>query len=288
VSSATDEVLVFDAVTGAARTTIAVGRVPGKLASDGALLFVVNRLARELGEAYVSIVDPGTDTVVDTLDVAVKIEGSDPDNYPMTNFPWDATALDGTLYVDFPTNAIPNVRPVAIATRAEGVGWAAGSGPGDLRAAGGKIFVVQGRVISNSDDDALAVYATTGALLQTLETGGRLHDVVEAGGKIWVALAPGSGAGDALVVVDVATLAHRQVAVGAGPYGLAVHHGHVYAMCQYANQVDVVDAASEQLVDSIPLDGLTPAVVNGRGLAVTEAGDLVVEADGMVALLRRR
>jgi len=98
-----------------------------------------------------------------------------------------------------------------------------GSGPGDLRAAGGKVFVVQGRVIGNPDDDALAV-----------------------------------------------------------------HQCRVYAMCQYANQVDLVDAASEQLVDAIPLGGMTLAVVNGRGLAVTEAGDLVVEADGMVALVRRR
>ncbi|MFH1811770.1 MAG: hypothetical protein ABIJ09_23730 [Pseudomonadota bacterium] len=287
VDSANDQVRVFDAVSGAPRSSIAVGRVPGKLATDGTLLFVVNRMARELGEPYVSIVDLATEQVIDTLDVSVKTEGSDPDNYPMTNFPWDACVADGVLYVDFPTNAIPDLRPVTIASRTEAVSWAAGSGPGDLRAAGGKVFVVQGRAISNPDDDALAVYDLAGQLLTTLETGGRLHDLVEAGGKVWVAHAPASGSGDELVVVDVDTLARRSVAVGAGPYGLATHQGRVYVMCQYAGRVDVVDATSEQVVEQIALDGLSPPVVDARGIAVTSSGDLVLEAEGMIGLVRQ-
>jgi YVTN family beta-propeller protein len=151
---------------------------------------------------------------------------------------------------------------------------------------GDRLVVTLGRAILNANDDGVAVFDKSGAPLKTFETGGMLHDAVAVGGKVWVAHSP-TGAPGWLDVIDPVALTTTKVNVGNGPYGLTTLGNLLYVMCQYDNTVVVVDTTSGAVVETIPLSGFSPAIVNARELAVSPAKDVYIESDGMISVVLR-
>lgn len=271
-------VRMFDATTLANKGTIAAGRGPIRLTTDGDRLYVVNQWAQNSGDAFVSVVDTRTQRVVRALGVTTKAEGSDPDNYPTTGFPTDATVMDGRLYTTHPTNATPNILPVDIGTWRERRMIAAGSGPWHLTGASGELIVANERGMGDPNDDAIVEIDLNGRVLATHATPGFLGEAASAAGKGWVARdLPGWSYG-LVMVVDPATHTTREIQVSAGPDGLAVAGGKVYVACRGSNHVDVIDATSEQVVESIDLAKADPPVLEPRSLAVSPSGDIFVRA----------
>jgi len=283
-----DSVWVFDAKTFKTVKKLPVGLGPGRLAVAEPYVFVVNMMASDPGDAYVSVIDTRSNTVTKSLTVSQKQQGGDPDNYPMTSFPWAAHPVGKSLFVTFPTNAEPDVLPVEIGTWTEQPLWAAGSGPGSLAGVGDRIAVVNGRGITSADDDAVLLYSTTGQLLKTLETSGRLHESIVVGDKIVVARAPSDHAKGELVVIDPSSLSYDAIPTCSGPVGVASNGGStVFTACQWARRVDEVDIAARTVKSSIDLTTVTPAVTNPRGIAVTPAGDVWIESDGLISAFVR-
>lgn len=279
-----DTVRVFDARTFAHVGDVSVGSGPSRIEVSGSYVFVVNVMASEAGDPYVTVLDARTNTLVHQLEVSEKHQGDDPMNYPWTNYPWDARAVGDRLFVTFPTNAEPNVMPIEIGTWKESSFFSAGSGPEAIAGAADRVAVVNGRNMFSGADDAVLVYASNGALLATLETGGRLHEAVNVGDKVVFAKAPDDHTKGSLVVVDPQKLSYEEIETCGGPVGLAVQGTTVYAACQWDHHVRAHDIASKKQTFDFDLGA---NVQNPRGIAVTETGDVVVEADGVVGVVVR-
>jgi hypothetical protein len=289
VHSSADSVEVFDAGTRTALPAIGVGHVPGDLATDGSRLLVANMTARDAGDDYLSIIDPATQSVVARATVSELVWGSDPDNYPWTNFPSNVTVVGSRAYVVFPTNAVPGLVPVDVAgsSPVEQTYQAAGSGPGNLAGIGNRLVITNIRAIANFDDDELRLQDLDGSNVNTIVVGGKLHDARVVGDRVWVARGPADGSAGDLLVVDPATDSVEHVATAPGAYGLATANGLVYVTCTGANRVQVFDAGTRALVEDIDLGTLAPTVINARGIAATPDGDIFLESDGLISALYR-
>ena len=286
VDYGTDIVYAIDPTTRGLATSIAVSKSPHHLFSDDHNLYVLNVMAFDLQTDYfLSVVDPSTNTVTHSIKPKTFMQGSDPNNYPTSQGPMGGCALNGSLYVDFPTNAIPDVLPIVVGSWSTSPLWAAGSGPADITAADGKLFIIQGRVIFDPDDDAIMVTQPDGTQLQMLETGGALQDIITANGKVWASRAGQNGMPHELLVIDPATYDIQHVTVGAGAFQMASMNGKVYVACTDDNSINVVDASSLTVVAQIPLGGYEPAITKPRGVAVSPAGDVYVESNGQIGVL---
>ncbi len=284
VDSAADSVEVWNASTHAHVTTIPVGHVPGDLATDGTYLYVANMLAREFGDDYLSVIDPASQTVIATSQVTELDWGNDPDNDPVTNFPTNVTVLGHEIYVVFPANAVPGLIPVAVGSLDEDTYQAAGSAPANLAGIGDLLVITNLKALGNFTDDDIRIQRTDGTLLQTLETGGKLHDAITIEDRVWVAHAPLSAPGD-LLVIDPTTGDIEHVATAAGTYGLASSGGLIYVTCTDAARVQTFDTKTHTLVEDVDLAAVAPMVVNARGISAAPNGDIYLESDGMISLL---
>ena len=287
VHSSADAVEVFDATTRAHVTTIAVGHVPGDLATDGTRVYVANMTARDAGDPYLSVISTTTQTVVDSATVRELHWGTDPNNYPWTNFPTNVTIVGQRAYVVFPTNAVPGLVPVDAGSLVEATYQPAGSGPASLAGVGDRLVVTNLKAIGNFTDDEVRIERDDGTLLQTIPTGGKLHDARTVGDRVWIAHAPTGGVPGELLVIDPATATMASVATAAGVYGVATAGGLVYVTCTDANRVQVFDATTHALVEDLDLTTLAPTIVNARGITVNARGDIFLESDGMLSALYR-
>jgi DNA-binding beta-propeller fold protein YncE len=277
-------VRMFDADTHAAMGTIAVGRGPMALAVDGSRLYVANQWAQDDGDAYVSVIDTTSHTVTGSLGVSTKAEGPDPNNYPTTGFPQGIAVMNGRLYVTFPTNAQPDLIPVDVGTWQEHTMIPAGSGPWHLAGVGSELVVPnEGGIGDPTDDAILEIDPASGKVLAKHATPGFIGEAASAGGKGWVARAmPGETTG-LVMVVDPATHALRSVTVGQGPEAVTTDGTNVYVACRQAQRIDVIDPATETVVDTIDLKATVPPIPDPRGLTVTPSGAIYVRTvDGNV------
>jgi hypothetical protein len=287
VSSAANQVEAFDATTRAHVATVPVGNIPADLATDGHYVYVANMTARDAGDPYLSVIDPASQTVVSEAHVSELVWGDDPDNYPWTNFPTNVAVVGGQAYVVFPTNAVPGVVPVDLGTLHEHTYQPAGSAPANLAGVGDRIVMVNLLALGNFTDDELRIQDTDGSNVQTITTGGKLHDARTVGDRVWVAHAPTGGVPGELLVVDPATGDMDHVPTAEGVYGIATAGGLVYVTCTDADRVQVYDATTYALVEDIDLSTLAPSVVNARGIAASPSGDIFIESDGMISALYR-
>jgi hypothetical protein len=271
---------VLDGKTGQDAGTVAVGRGPNRVLAEGDRLYVVNQWAQDLGDPFVSVVDttPTGARVVRSLRVAIKREGSDPDNYPTTGFPTDVAVMDGKLFAAFPTNPIPNILPVTLSRWSEGRMFAAGSGPWRLAGVDGSLVVVNARGMGDPTDDAIAVLGPDGELRTRFETEGHLRDVVAVNGKGWVSRSLPDKEVGLVHVVDPRALTVGEIKVCKDPGGMTVVGTRIYVTCRAGRRVDVLDTATESVVDSIDLANLDPATASPRAVVVTDDGDLFVKS----------
>ncbi|MFO0727862.1 MAG: hypothetical protein U1E65_29050 [Myxococcota bacterium] len=286
VNSAADVVYVYDGLSFTKTATIPVGALPLRLVSDGRYLYCLNAMARDAGDAFLSIIDPATDRVVASLSVEEKQEGSDPDNYPWTNFPAGLAVLDGALYITFPTNAEPDILRVDI-----GGAWRqhplfpAGSGPDDLAAAQGRLFVINMRALLNPADDVLLVLGTDGSPVRTLDTGGGLKSIRAVDGRVLLTRAFPNSAGGELMEIDPITTATRSVEACPGAFGIAEAGGPIWVSCPSAKLLRSYDRATLAPLERIDLSAYQPSIEFPRGIAVSPRGDLFLESDQMISVL---
>ena len=211
-----DTVHVFDTTRYLQVKTLPVGTGPTRVVTDGTLVFVVNTM-RDLGSAYITVIDPASNEVVKAADRRGEAGGQRSGQLPLDRFPWDACALDGRLYVTYPTNAEPDVLRVDIGDAwTEYPLWAAGSGP-SFSPAGDSLYVVNGRGIADPNDDAVLLFQPDGTLVTTYETGGGLKAATTAGGKVWIWLQHRPRAQRGARVRAGTTDPPTAVPVGAGP-----------------------------------------------------------------------
>ena len=276
---------VIDADTYATGTQITVGPTPTVLATDGRYVFSANILAVNPGDAYMSVIDTHTDTVVHSGTVSTQDEGLG-DNNPTTNFPIDIGVARhaGAGRVPHQRDKPDMLAGYDIGTWTEHAMWNAGSGPGELSSAGGIVALNNDKAIGNPNDDAVELYQPNGTFITELATSGILHWSVAVGSKVFVARELQSGPGQLLVIDPVAETFHA-LTTEEGPYGVASANGLVYTVCTRGLTVDVFDATTEAQVTSIDLATVAPLVVNPRGIAVSPRGDIYLESDNMISVL---
>lgn len=286
---------VYDARTYARVAQIPAGRGAGHLSTNGTHIFVSNRMAADLGvEAYLTVIDPVSLKVVRELVTSEHPEGVDELNLPTTQLPWATATLGDKLYGVFPTNFQLNVMPVRLVDWKEGTFVRGGSGASQLVGAAGRLFVINKRAIFDPKDDALMVLDPEGREIATLETGGSIFDLQEAGGRVWLTRQVEGAAEGEWLVVEPQTLKWHTVPVVREPQHIAVQsatasaNGKVWTVGKSTLRVQAFDQTTEQRVEDIDLAAFELKLVKPRGLAVTPDGDVFIESEGAIAVLTRR
>ena len=126
-------------------------------------------------------------------------------------------------------------------------------------------------VVANLRAETLTFFALAGGETRVLSVPGPPHEMVEAGGRLYVTL----GRANAVVEVDVAAAAILRVLPLEGePHGIALYGGNIVVTLDKANRAVVIDRATFTELRRYPT-GDTPHVVaiSSDGIFVTDSRD---------------
>ena len=276
--SASNRVVAFDVETDAPVGEVAAGPGPYHLAVGAGLVFALDTFAETAPDDLVTVIDPLGLTRV--AGVPIPTVGGEE-----ANFPGDIGFYEDVVYVSNFTFSTPSVFPIDLSTFVCRPGWPAGSGPGGIAGSNGSLFVINGRSILDDSDDAVLVYTPGGVLLQTIETGGALRDIMTGGdGRVFVTRSRTEPGASRLLAIEPASYAVEELLVGELPNGLAVWEDLVFTANKGGPSVTVVDTAADDATREIDLRTVDPPLVNLRGIAAAPCGKLYLEADGMIAV----
>jgi YVTN family beta-propeller protein len=235
-----------------------VGVICSATASASPEIYVASR-----GSDDVTVVDAATDTVAATVPLPA---GSDPQNVAITpdgSHAYVAGSQGRVFVIDTETRAV--VAEIPIGPFLSGIAAAPD---------GGRVYVVSNP--SGGDSGALvAIDTQTNAVVGTPVPLGENPNnlaITPDGTRAYVNVSPGVGQ---VVVVDLATLSvvGAPIAVGNTPRGITAHPDgtRIYSVSNVANDVSVIDVATNTVVDEIESStnhwlAITPDGTRGVGV----------------------
>ncbi len=225
------------------------------------------------GTTAVSNVYGNTVTVVDSASATVLREQR------AGEYPWGVAILDGVLFVNSFTAADPYVQRIDIASGDMLERFDGESGPDRMAGVAGHLYLINGRAIGDGSDDAVSIHTAEGALVDRLETGGGLYDIVAHGnGKIYATAEDL----DELIEIDPATQAETaRFPTGSAPNGVASHGDHLFVVNRDGPSVSVIQPDAGWSLE-LELSGFDTTIASPRGVAACDGGTLYVEADDKV------
>jgi YVTN family beta-propeller protein len=214
-----------------------------------------------------------TVTIVDSASATVQRE------LRVGEYPWGVAILDGVLYVNSFTAADPYVQRVDLASGSLLERFDGESGPDRMAGVSGHIYLINGRGMGNDADDAVSIHQADGTLVDRLETGGGLYDIVAHGnGKVYVT----AQADDEVIEIDPTTQAETaRFPTGPAPNGIASHGELLFVVNRDGPSLTVIHPDQGWTFDA-DLSGYATTIASPRGVAACDGGALYIEADDKV------
>jgi len=255
-----DQLMVVDTATNQVISQLPTGSFPYYIVSAE-------------GYTVASNVYGTTVTVVDSASATVQSE------LRVGEYPWGVAILDGALYVNSFTASDPYVQRVDLATGSLLERFDGESGPDRMAGVAGHIYLINGRAMGNAADDAVSIHTAEGTLVDRLELGGGLYDIVaHSNGKVYVT----AEAEDQVIEIDPATQAETaRFPTGPAPNGIGSQGTFLFTINRDGPSITVIQPEAGWSLD-LDISGFSTVISSPRGIAACDGGNLYIEADDKV------
>ncbi len=254
-----DELMVVDTATHQVIERLPTGDYPYHIVSAEGFT-----VASNIYGDTVTVVDSASATVLRQLRVM--------------EYPWGVTILDGVLYVNSITAHDPFVQRVELASGGLLERFDGESGPDRMAGTAGHVYLINARSMTSGSDDAVSIHTADGTLVDRLELGGGLYDIVAHGnGKIYVT----AEELDQVIEIDPASQSEsNRFGTGPAPDGIASSGELLFTVNRDGPSMTVLHPEDGWTLD-LDLSGYDTSIASPRGVAVCD-GTIYVEATDKV------